>query len=438
MKIIPIASIIVPEDRQREEFDPEALSDLCDDICLNGLQHPPVVATTPEGCFLVSGERRFRSIRDLASAGISISYGTQSIPLDHIPVTDFGELSPRQRKILELHENVKRRDLTWQERAKAEAELHQVRSEEAAESGKVQTYVATAEEIFGKSLKGTTEQSYATTQVRQAVVLAKHLADPDVAKAASPKEALKIVQKKATEAHYREQAKQLATVQTTSRHKLLRGDALLLLGGLEQESFDCLLTDPPYGIDAQNFGSQISNEHKFDDSLEYWQVLMAELAKQAMRFCKPQAHAYVFCDPENFPQLKRFFQDAGWDVWRTPLIWFKRGGMLPRPEYGPRRVYEAILFASKGQRPVTGVFPDVVDVTRVEKSTIHPDEKPTALYCDLLRRSVRPGQLVLDPFCGSGTIFLAANELQLTATGIEKEETSFAISAERLKGKETV
>lgn len=438
MKIIPIASIHVPADRQREEFDPEALSDLCDDIALNGLQHAPVVSSTADGCFLVSGERRFRSIRDLATAGISIRYGSDSIPLDSIPVTDFGELSPRQRKILELHENVKRKDLTWPERIRAEAQLHEVRTEEAAESGRVQTYVATAEEIFGKPLKGTTEQSYASTQVRQAVVINNHLSDPDVAKAASPKEALKVIQKKATEAHYRAQASQLASVQTSSRHTLLRGDCRVLMGGLLQESFDCLLTDPPYGIDAQNFGSQVFNEHKFDDSKELWIDDMAILAAESFRICKPQSHAYVFCDPQHFLLLQGFFKDAGWSVWRTPLIWNKRGGMLPRPEHGPRRTYEAILFASKGDRPVTGVFADVIDIPRVEKTTIHPDEKPVGLYTDLLRRSVRPGQLVVDPFCGSGTIFMAANELQLTATGIEKEETSFALSAERLKGKETV
>lgn len=437
MMILRLDEIHIPENRQRQEFDPEALSDLCDDIALNGLQHPPVVRTSEGRKILVSGERRFRSIRDLASAGLSIRYGTQSIPLDYIPVTDFGELSTRDAELLELHENVKRKDLTWQERVAAEARLHEVRSEQAAEVGRHQTYTATAEEILGKQLKGSTEQAYASTQVRQAVVLAQHLKDPEVAKAATPKEALKIVQKKATEEHYKKVAQQLGSSQTHDRHILLRGDSRQLLQGLQQEHFDCLLTDPPYGIDADGFGSQVFNEHKFDDSKDYWLDLMACLAEQSMRVCKPQSHAYVFCDPQHFTILQGIFKDAGWYVWRTPLIWVKRSGMLPRPEHGPRRTYEAILYAIKGDKPVTGIYPDVLDYSQ-EKTTIHPDQKPVDLYVDLLRRSVRPGQVVLDPFCGSGTIFVAANKLQLTATGIEKEETSFALSTERLKEKGTL
>lgn len=437
MMIVRLDEIVVGEDRQRKEFDPEALSDLCDDIALNGLQHPPVVRREEGRLLLVSGERRFRSIRDLASAGVSIRYGVHSIPLDHIPVTDFGGLSPRDAEILELHENVKRKDLTWQERVSAEARLHAVRSEEAKELGKQQTYVATAEEILGKTLRGSTEQAYATTQVRQAVVLAQHLANPEVAKAATPKEALKIVQKLETAAHYKRVSEQLGASQTHERHILLRGDARTLLGGLSQEHFDCLLTDPPYGIDAQNFGSQVFKDHNFDDSEVTWLDLMALLAEQSFRICKPQAHAYVFCDPEHFNLLKGFFKDAGWNVWRTPLIWNKRSGVLPRPEHGPRRTYEAILYAIKGDKTTTGVYADVIDVPP-ERTTLHPDQKPVALYADLLKRSVRPGQLVVDPFCGSGTIFVAANQLQLTATGIEQEEAAFAIATERLKSKETV
>lgn len=434
MKIVPISSIIVAENRQRKDFDADRLSDLCDDIALNGLQHAPVVAGAEGSCELVSGERRYRAIRDLASAGIAIRYGSQDIPLDYIPVTDFGALSPRQRKILELHENIERENLTWQERVTAEAELHEVRSEEAAEQGKKQTYLATAEELAGKPLRGTVEQSYAQTEVRQSVVLAKHLKDPEVAAAKSPREALKIVQKKETTAHYQKVAQALGSTQTQDRHTLIRGDFRQVLTLLPAEIFDCILTDPPYGINAQDFGSQVFNEHKFDDSKPLWLDLMACLATEGMRVCKPKAHAYVFCDPQHFTILQAIFKDAGWRVFRTPLIWVKGTGMLPLPEHGPRRCYEAILYAIKGDKTTTGVYSDVLNFSP-EKTTIHPDQKPVDLYVDMLRRSTRPGEVVLDPCAGSGTIFVAANKLQLTAYGIEEEETSFALSTERLKEK---
>ena len=434
MKVVHVDQVAVPKERQRKDFEPGALSDLCDDIALNGLQHPPVVRSGPNGrLLLVSGERRFRCIRDLASAGIAIRYGQQDIPLDHVPVTDFGELSERDAALLELHENIKRVDLSWQERALAEAKLHEVRSEQAAEVGQRQTYLATAEEIAGRPLKPT-EVPTATTEVRTSVVLAKALAagDPDIASAKTAREALKIFSKKETEKHYQQVASQLQQTQTHERHILLKGDSTFLMQGLEAEKFDVLLCDPPYGIDAQNFGSQVFNEHKFDDSKDTWLDTMGVLAEQAFRFCKPKAHAYVFCDPQNWSILHAVFKDAGWNVWRTPLIWVKGTGVLPRPEHGPRRCYEAILYAIKGDKTTTGVYGDVLNYSP-EKTTIHPDQKPVDLYVDLLRRSSRPGDFVVDPFAGSGTIFVAANKLQLTATGIEKEETSFAIATERLK-----
>lgn len=433
MRIVPIASIAVSANRQRQEFDPEALSDLCDDIAERGLLHPVVVRADGEGYILVAGERRLRAISDLAEAGITIRHDDQEIPLDSVPVATLGDLSPIEAEEAELSENINRADLTWQERAQAEARLHTLRTAQAEARGEKQTYLATAEELAGRPLKGTTEQSYAQTIVKQSVVVAKHLDDPEVAAAKTPREAFKIVQRKAEEKHYQSIAAQLSTVQTHERHTLVKGDAREKLLEVPSDTFDCLLTDPPYGIDAQDFGTQVSNSHKFDDTYETWQKTMPLLATEGYRACHAQAHAYVFCDPRRFEELKGFFQAAGWDCWSTPLIWIKPGsGMLPRPEHGPRRSYETILYALKGDKKVTGVFSDVL-IYPPEKTTIHPDQKPVLVYADLLRRSTRPGNFVLDPFAGSGTIFVAANKLQLTATGIEGEDTSYAISVERMK-----
>ncbi len=433
MKVVHISAVVVPADRQRKEFDEEALSELCDSIALEGLFHAPVVRETAEGLVLVAGERRLRVIRELASAGVQIRYNNSTCPLDHFPIVTMGELSPEAAFEIELSENIKRVDLSWQERTAAEARLHELRSGQAAGAGKKQTYLATAEEIAGKKLTAT-EAPNAIMAVRQSVILSQHLADPEVAKAKTAKEAIKIVQKKEEVKHLEKLAAFLGTTQTADRHTLIKGDMRDELLKLPSGHFDCLLTDPPYGIDAQDFGSQVSNTHKFDDSLETWILLMQVLATESFRICKSSAHAYVFCDPRNFETLKKIMADAGWYIWQTPIIWNKGTGMLPRPEHGPRRTYEMILYAIKGDKKTTAIYPDVITIGP-EKTTIHPDQKPVDLYWDLLRRSVRPGEVVLDPCAGSGTIFVASNRLQLTATGIEKEDTSFALSTQRLKEK---
>lgn len=93
--------------------------------------------------------------------------------------------------------------------------------------------------------------------------------------------------------------------------------------------------------------------------------------------------------------------------------------MLPRPEHGPRRCYEAVAFAIKGDKKTTGVAPDVISGISGIQAPRFGAEKPWQLYANLLRRSVHPGDRVLDPFSGAGPIIPAANSLMCVATTIE-------------------
>lgn len=435
MRVIPLQSLAVPEKRQRQHYDPEALSNLCDDIAENGLHHAPVVRDLPDGSImLVAGERRRRAIEGLAEAGIAIRYDGRDIPLDHLPVVTVGEVSAVGAFKIEYGENFIREDLTWQEAAVVLAELNTILKAEAEAEGRKHFYVDTAEVAADRKLRGTTLQTTAQTAVRNAVVLAQHLNDPAVAKAKTATEAVKIVEKKVREDHYRQLAERLGASQTTYRHKLVQGHALLKLREMPVGQFDCIVADPPYGIEAHKFGEQ-SDGRAFDDSYEGWLALMQGLAPELLRVAKSEAHAYIFCDIRNFNELRAIFLQADWYVWETPLIWYKSdlSGTLPRPEHAPRRVYESILYAIRGDKRVTNVYSDVLAYPTTSGQKLHPDQKPVSIYVDLLRRSCRPGSVVLDPCCGSGTIFPAANQLQLTATGIENEPVAFAIASTRLR-----
>lgn len=434
VRIVPIQSIAIPANRQRREFDDDQLSDLCDDIATRGLFHPITVREERSGLVLVAGERRLRVITDLASAGVQITYDNSPVPLDSIPVVSLGELEQLEAMEAELSENIIRVDLSWQERNTAIATLHAIREKQAADRGEKQTYTRTAEEIAGKPLAGTTAQPSAVTEVRQAVILAQHMADPEVARAKTARDAAKIVEKKQAAAHLAKLALQLGSQQTHDRHTLTLGDSKELLKALPSDKFSILITDPPYGIEAHSFGAQIGNKHSFDDSEEFFEGMLDWLPRETFRVCAELSHAYVFCDPRRFSDLATAFREAGWYVWDTPLVWNKGTGVLPRPEHGPRRCYECILFASKGDRRVLGIYGDVISVGP-EKTTDHPDQKPTALYVDLLKRSARPGEEILDPFAGSGTVFVAANRLQLTATGFEKSPTAYAMASQRMTEK---
>lgn len=440
MHTIPWGKLVVPPDRQRQEFNMEKLEDLATSIDANGLIHPPAVRYDAETntYTLVAGERRWRAMGTLIELGKQIRCGRfVAIPGD-IPVLDLGRMTDAQAFEAELSENIDRENLTWQERSRAEFKLHSFRSAQAEEAGlPPQTLQATATEVLQrKNPEAHVAAGSALTDVATRIQLAQFLDDPDVAAAKSQKDAVKVVRQK-------QQAKQNAVAAQAFDslaagavpHTLLAGPMEVHMGDLASESFDVLLTDPPYGIDAQAFGEQSGIGHNYNDSQDYFEGLIGRLAEESFRVCKPQAHAYVFCDPRRFEFIKLQFELSGWSVWYAPLIWAKGNGMLPRPDHAPRRTYECILFASKGDKPVKRVAHDVISISAV-RGLQHGAQKPVELYVDLLARSCSPGDKVLDAFAGSGTIFPAANRAKVVATGIELEPANINICKTRMTATE--
>jgi site-specific DNA-methyltransferase (adenine-specific) len=164
--------------------------------------------------------------------------------------------------------------------------------------------------------------------------------------------------------------------------------------------------------------------------------LFAILPAEWYRVSKPEAHCFVFCDYNRFTFLVSAMEKAGWDVWPRPLIWYKGNtGAYPHAERGFRYTYECILFANKGSRPTQGLHHDVICIDQIQNQD-HPAGKPPRLYAELLKRSVLPGDTVLDCFAGGGTIFPAATATNCIATGIELSEKYHAIA--KLRMNETI
>ena len=204
--------------------------------------------------------------------------------------------------------------------------------------------------------------------------------------------------------------------------------------------YDVILTDPPYGMGADTFGDSgglAEGAHGYKDDYETFLGCAASIAAEGFRITKPQAHLYCFCDFDKFSQLKALCIEAGWSVFRTPLVWYKKSGMrAPWPLEGPQRKYECILYAVKGKRPVLKMLGDVLDYGP-DMNLGHAAQKPVALLQDLLSRSCLPGHAVLDPFCGSGSVFEAAHALKVRATGVELDTASYAIAMKRIQALDT-
>jgi site-specific DNA-methyltransferase (adenine-specific) len=182
--------------------------------------------------------------------------------------------------------------------------------------------------------------------------------------------------------------------------RLIEGDARKLLRALPEESVDLVLTDPPY-----RFARGATYHRPWFQELgdEEWPALLREL----YRVLRRDRHLYLFCDWRTLPVFKTAAQAAGFAV-QKPLIWDKDWLGLGGGAWRSR--YEFILFCEKGARAGNSKrLPDVLRVRRPHRG--YPTEKPLSLLKTLIAQASLPGELVLDPFCGSGNVGRASGEL---------------------------
>jgi DNA modification methylase len=432
MQLVARDKIVIRPNRQRKEFDPQLIGELSQSLEAQQLMHAPVMREEGGQIVLVAGETRIKAMDNVWLLGGSFKYNDQVIPAGMVPYVTMGQLTELEAEDAELSENIKRKDLTWQENASAMARLHALRSKQAQAAGRIHTVADTAMEVKGRS-DGAYQEG-----IRKDIIIARHLHNPLIAKAKDTNEAFKILKRQEfTEQNVR-LAASVGTTFAEKQHQLFNTNCLQWMSSAIPEQFDVILTDPPYGMGADTFGDGGSgrlanNEHHYDDSYESWLNLMRQWCPLSFRLAKSEAHAYVFCDIENFGELKTLMQSAGWYVFRTPFICVKpNSGRVPLPDQGPRRQWECLLYAIKGKKKTNAIYPDVI-TTMADPGLTHGAQKPVALYADLLKRSVRPGDTVLDCFAGSGTIFPAAHQFKCRATGLELNPEYFAISLQRMK-----
>lgn len=422
MKTIEAANIIVG-DRVRKTYAMDFLLELEESIRRLGLMQPIVLRETPDGMRLVAGGTRLTVMKRMLDRGEQIHSNAILCPPNHVPYLDIRELPESEYLAAELEENVSRRELPWQERVVAEKRLHELRQQLNPEH----SIADTAAIIFGAN-----PTPAETFQTKTNILVAEHLDDPEVHKAKNEREATQIVRRKMERILTQELAGRIDA--STLGHKLLHGDCRELLPTIAAGTVDCVVADPPYGIMAHTFTKQSNAvdgaKHIYNDTPEYAESVISAIANAIC--LKPAAHVWLFMDVRWFTRWNALFTEVGWYVWPHPIIWNKCGvGTLLGDANGPRHTYETLLFAQRGGRKITTVFPDVLSI-RADISKDHAAQKPVDLYRQLIELSCAPGELVIDPTCGSGTIFAAAAITKVRAIGIENDVDSHAIAKLRL------
>jgi hypothetical protein len=230
-------------------------------------------------------------------------------------------------------------------------------------------------------------------------------------------------------------------------HRLICGDCTdpavgARLWRLREVACRMIWTDSPFGV---SYGEKTAWTHKHggsrrrrpieNDALKpaELQRLFANALKLASEYALPGAVIYAAV-PSVF--LKYFIQgleDGGFG-YRHCLMWLKQSFVMGRSDYHYR--HEPILYGWRDNGP--HYFTDdrtqdsVFAIDRPRVSELHPTTKPVELISRMIANSSRPGELVYDPFCGSGSTLVAAHQLARIGYGVEIDPAYVAVTLERL------
>lgn len=225
---------------------------------------------------------------------------------------------------------------------------------------------------------------------------------------------------------------------------LILGDCLEKLEDVPNNSVDLIILDPPYSsgtrqVSNMKAGAIPKRGLKWAKSGIIWDssfssfglsVFLNTFYRKIKFKLKEGAHIYTFIDWRHYPLLTNTIESSGLFI-NNLLVWdkemFTLGGNY-------RSQYELIVFASRGapKRLNTTTTGNVLKFKRVVNG-VHPTEKSVGLLSKLILVASNAGDLVLDPFMGSGTTGIAAVKLQRKFIGIEIDPTYFEIANERIK-----
>ncbi|MFN1161365.1 site-specific DNA-methyltransferase [Pseudomonas aeruginosa] len=209
------------------------------------------------------------------------------------------------------------------------------------------------------------------------------------------------------------------------KHRLLCGDATVAESYdrlMQGDAADMVFTDPPYNVNYANSAKDkmrgkdraILNDNLGDG---FYDFLLAALTP-TVAHCS--GGIYVAMSSSELDVLQAAFRAAG-GKWSTFIIWAKNTFTLGRADY--QRQYEPILYGwpEGATRHWCGDRDqgDVWAIKKPQKNDLHPTMKPVELVERAIRNSSRPGNVVLDPFGGSGTTLIAAEKSGRIARLIE-------------------
>ena len=244
--------------------------------------------------------------------------------------------------------------------------------------------------------------------------------------------------------------------------QILRGDCVEAMRGLPDACIDMIFADPPYNLQLGGDLSRPDGSHvdavtnawdRFDSFATYDAFTRAWLA-EARRILKPNGSLWVIGSYHNIFRVGTSLQDAGFWI-LNDIVWRKAN---PMPNFKGTRftnAHETLIWASMGEKArytfnyrtmktlndelqmrSDWVLPICGGPERIKRHGVkaHPTQKPEALLYRVMLATTNRGDVVLDPFFGTGTTGAVAKRLGRHWIGCEREEDYIAVAEERIAG----
>ncbi|MDD5922282.1 MAG: site-specific DNA-methyltransferase [Eubacteriales bacterium] len=259
------------------------------------------------------------------------------------------------------------------------------------------------------------------------------------------------------------EAKEPGAADVSIRNATVWGDMLRICPLLKKQSVNLLIADPPYNR-RKTYGNRIFEAQKWDDYLEYTRKWVSAVSP----LLAPDASIYVCCDWESSAVIQKVLSEhftvrnrITWqrakgrgakNNWKNDMedIWFatvgnsyyfdlesvkvRRRVLAPYRENGEPKDWEN---AENGNFRLTcpsNFWDDLtVPFWSMAENTAHPAQKPEKLLAKLIIASSCEGDLVFDPFLGSGTTSVTAKKLGRDYLGIEREARYCVFAEQRLE-----
>lgn len=388
--------IVIPEERQRQGLGEEdkkakiAFEQLKSSIKANGILQPPGVTTSKE---LLYGFRRLMAMRDL---------GWTEIPVVMDPERD---LTPLEKEVMELEENIQRLDLSWNEKEEAIAKINEIKRKQDPTwtqrktgelVGKPQGKVSDAE-MFVKMMKAFPELKESKNR-KQAMSKAKLLAKTTIRKAEI-------------------QANPIKYEEVTKKVAIAKAEEIIHL--LPDGFTNHIVTDGPFGIGYDKRPAGDGVHEAYEDSPKSYRDRTAFMASHLYRILQHNGFLIWFLAHDHLDWTREIFKAAEFAVDPIPLMWDRSDGRCysVRPDRWFGKGYDIALHCIKGDpqmvirsrdRGVHGsgnVF-RYKPVDPKDKEQIV--ERPIELYQDIIECISFPGEKIVDFFGGSGKIAAAA------------------------------